>query len=66
MKKNTESAILAAFQEMIDAGLPVTEFDPHEQPEGASFDWVFERSLTAAEKNKAKSISEKYIDVKWI
>jgi hypothetical protein len=63
MKKNTEKAILTAFAEMIDAGLPVKEFDPHENKDGTvSFDWIFERGLTKAEMKQAKTISTKYID----
>lgn len=66
MKKNTEKAILMAFREMVDAGLPLTEFNPHEESDGSvSFDWVFERGLSAAEQKKAKTISAKYIDADY-
>jgi len=66
MKKNTEQAILAAFEEMIQVGIPVKEFDPHENKDGSvSFDWVFERGLTKTETKQAKAISAKYIDAAY-
>lgn len=62
MRRNTEKAILAAFQEMIDEGLPIEEFDPDQN---GGFDWKFSRGLTKEEQNKALEISAKYIDAKY-
>jgi hypothetical protein len=65
-RNDLEGAVLAAFQEMIDAGLPIKEFDPHENRDGTlSFDWRFERGLTPFEVKKAKRISSKWIEAKY-
>jgi hypothetical protein len=65
-KNDIEGAVLAAFQEMIGAGLPVKEFDPHENKDGTlSFVWRFKRGLTPSEVKKAKQISSKWINAKY-
>ena len=65
-RNDLEGAVLAAFQEMIDAGLPVKEFDPHENSDGTlSFDWRFRRNLNSSEVKKAKQISSKWIKAKY-
>ena len=65
MKKNTEEAILAAFQEMVDAGLPIEEFDPDSDVESFHFDWRFSRGITKKEQRQAMRISAKYIDAEY-
>ena len=65
MKKNTEKAILTAFQEMVDAGLPIEEFDPDPDVESFRFDWRFSRGLTKTEQQEALRISAKYIDAEY-
>jgi len=65
MKKNTERAILTAFAEMIEAGIPVEEFEPTEKGDRIEFDFRFSKRLTKKQKQQAVAIAVKYIDADW-
>jgi hypothetical protein len=65
VKKNTEMAILTAFAEMIEAGIPVEEFDPTEKGDHIEFYFKFSKPLTRKQKERAVEIASKYIDADW-